>query len=91
MNKEELTKHVRRVVMRSAHLAAVDRGDRPLLSISPHVSIGSAPWTVGNDDADFHFENSHAESSADAKEEALGEDGSRVTSLENGTMIERSV
>jgi hypothetical protein len=86
VNKEELTKHARRVVMRSAHLAAAERGDRPLLSISPHVSVGGGATWAGNDDADFHFENGHAEEGSG--EGCSAEDGSHFGSLDNGTPTE---
>ena len=50
----EIARHARRVVRRSARLAAVDRGAGPLISISPHVSVGGAPWT-GVARPDFQF------------------------------------
>lgn len=54
VDKEEIAKHARRVVQRSAHLAAADRGAGPRVSISPHVSVGAAEWT-GVQRPDFQF------------------------------------
>ena len=71
INKAELAKHARRVVQRSAHMAAADRGHGLLISLSAHVTVGAAEWT-GNDPHDFAFD----EEAADAKEEAKAEDAS---------------
>ncbi len=42
---EELTAHARRVVQRSAYRTAALRADGPLVSLSPHVTVGAAEWT----------------------------------------------
>ena len=55
INKAELAKHARRVVQRSAHMAAADRGHGLLISLSAHVTVGAAEWT-GNDPHDFAFD-----------------------------------
>ena len=71
INKAELAKHARRVVQRSAHMAAADRGHGLLISLSAHVTVGAAEWT-GNDPHDFAFD----EEAMDAEEEAKAEDAS---------------
>ena len=71
INQAELAKHARRVVQRSAHMAAADRGHGLLISLSAHVTVGAAEWT-GNDPHDFAFD----EEAMDAQKEAKAEDAS---------------
>jgi hypothetical protein len=60
----ELAKHARRVVQRSANMAAADRGRGVLTSLSAHVTVGAAEWT-GNDAGDFAFDEDAGEREED--------------------------
>ena len=60
----ELAKHARRVVQRSAHMAAADRGRGVLTSLSAHVTVGAAEWT-GNTVGDFAFDEDAGEREED--------------------------
>ena len=68
INKAELAKHARRVVQRSAHMAAADRGHGLLISLSAHVTVGAAEWT-GNNPHDFAFDEEAMEVDGEAKPE----------------------
>ena len=80
INKAELAKHARRVVQRSAHMAAADRGHGLLISLSAHVTVGAAEWT-GNDPHDFAFD----EEAMDAEEEAKAEDASPLRTVDQAS------
>ncbi|BDA49325.1 probable 1-phosphatidylinositol-3-phosphate 5-kinase FAB1C [Coccomyxa sp. Obi] len=93
---EELTAHARRVVQRSAYRTAALRGDGPLVSLSPHVTVGAAEWT-GAEQQKFPLESGHATAdetapdhdSADPKDrndyQALGTAQSRLGSIPGST------